>query len=397
MLNQTTNNRILLIVDTTFGQTGGTELNTLNFAQALITKNYNPIIVEVGLRFLVESNLGKGVEFYHIETKHFDSVELKPWLQLIKKTNPAVIIRSKPWAERINWKLDLAALFSNAAYLDWEHHPYAHPQFESSTNINALKRIKVRIKNLLRNKLHIKSVKRTLAVSNAVKTPFVELFPEAKLTTDLIYPGVNFDLFQHSSDDRKMLRAQWGIPESAFVVGSLGRLVPHKGNDFSLKVFAEISKKQPDANIYCVFAGKGPDQERLEELAIELGVSERVKFPGWQESAPAAWSAIDVFLMPSADEGLGMTLIEAVACRCIVLAAAVGGMTEILAESLAQYSLPPLDIKTWVDATQQLLNCTPDKRISIQSNMYAALYKRFEATQQWCAMVEWMEQHSNLN
>jgi glycosyltransferase involved in cell wall biosynthesis len=392
-------NRILLILDTTHGQIGGTEQNTLRFAQALKTRGYAPIVVEVGKAILAKSEDSNGLEFLNIPTTDFDDVRLPVWKNLFAQTQPHIVIRSKTWAGCVNWRLDIVAAKSNATYLSWEHHPAVDPAIGySAANTYSLttnRTLKTRIKTYFRTQLHMRSVEKTVAVSHAVSTPLMQYYPVPSNKVDVIYPGVDFSYFTHIGSARKELRTAWGIPESAIVIGSLGRLVAHKGNDFTLKVMAELLRKDPSLNIWCVIAGKGGDLQRLQSLADELGITERVCFPGWQESAPKAWSAIDLFLMPSADEGLGMTLIEAAACGCLPLGAAIGGMKEILRDPLNDYALPAQDLEAWVTMASTLIEETSGQRLARQQLIYSDLHKRFEATQQWNLMVNWVSAHAH--
>ena len=379
-----THHRILLILETIHGQIGGTEQNTLRFAQALLARGHQPIVVEVGSKILSKSDDAKGLELFNVPANKFEEITIGVWHNLIQETQPQIIIRSKTWVGSVNWKLDLVAYLADAQYLGWEHHPATKP-------VNDNVKIKTQIKRFIRKWLHARAVKRSVAVSNAVRDPLIEFFPVPPSKIDLIYPGVDFTLFEHIDSARVELRAVWSIPQSAFVIGSLGRLVAHKGNDFTLRVMAELLRRSPELDVWCVLAGRGPDLARLQKLAEEFGIAERVRFPGWQESAPKAWSALDLFLMPSSDEGLGMTLIEAAACGCLPLGAAVGGMKEILSGPLKTYSLPPLDTDAWVTMVAGLIAQTPLQRKQEHEAVYKDLRSRFDASDQWNLMVDWVE------
>lgn len=379
-----THNRILLILDTTHGQIGGTEQNTLRFAQALLRRGYYPIAVEVGATILAKSDDANGLDLYNVPATHFDNVAIKEWRLLLQQTNPQVIIRSKTWVGCVNWKLDIVAFLSSAQYLGWEHHP------ATRLDNNKIK-IKTKVKTFIRKWLHARAVKRSVAVSNAVRDPLIEFFPVPASKIDLIYPGVDFTIFKSIEGARKELRAVWDISESAFVIGSLGRLVAHKGNDFTLQVMAELLKRNPTLDVWCVLAGRGPDLSRLQKLAEDLGIAERVRFPGWQENAPKTWNALDLFLMPSSDEGLGMTLIEAAACGCLSLGAAIGGMKEILSGPLAVYGLPPLDTDAWATMVAKIITQTPTQQKHEREVVYKDLRERFDALGQWNLMVDWVE------
>ncbi len=76
--------------------------------------------------------------------------------------------------------------------------------------------------------------------------------------------------------------------------------------------------------------GDGPDRERVEELASELGVMRHCLFPGYQEEVGPFFGAFDVFVLPSGNEGTPVTAIEALATGCPVVATRVGGVPDVV-------------------------------------------------------------------
>lgn len=381
------NRLIAIIMDTTSGLIGGTEQNTLSFAQCLRKRGYQPLLVEVGKPVLEASSLAHDMSVICISCPHFGHLPKATWRDFLKKYRPQLIIRSKNWSGSTNLHMDFLVTLAQVPYLSWEHHTAFDPRPYWK------KTLKAQVRARLLSWFHMRSVKRTLAVSHAVRDPLVAFFPVSPTSVDVIYPGVDFNYFAHKSIARKNLRADWGVPDSAFVIGSLGRLVAHKGNDFTLQLAADLMHKIPNLNLWCVIAGKGPDLERLENLAAELGIKERVCFPGWQESAPNTWSALDLFIMPSADEGLGMTLIEAIACGCLSVGATTGGMKEILTGTLTEYGLASLDKNLWCEKILSIAQATPQERSIKQTAAYDDVKRRFSADTQWNAMVDWMERY----
>lgn len=379
--------RVVLVLDTHTGQFGGTEQDTLRFAQALARRGYEPIVVEVGKSILANSAESVGLTINSIPADNFGDVGYDRWRQLMNDVGPAVILRSKSWVGCVNWKLDLVAWRRAIAYLGWEQHPSVRPVHARRLGLRPLKR-------WVRTVLHARAVSRTVTISNAVRDPLVSYFPVQAHTVDMIYPGIDFQFFSPQVDARAQLRADWAVPDDSFVIGSLGRLVPHKGNDFMLRVVADLYHRDPSLDVYCVIAGRGADLERLRALGEELGIAHRVRFPGWQESAPRSWSAIDLFMMPSSDEGLGLTLLEAIGCGCLALAAAVGGMKEILDGPLREYALPPDDLAAWSDATATLAGLSSEDRSVRQGVALAEVRRRFDGEVQWNLMVDWLAERS---
>ena len=378
---------VLLILDTHTGQFGGTEQNTLRFAQALLGRGYLPVVVEVGLPVLGNFIESAGLAVRNIPATVFGDVMWPDWRALLAEIRPVVVVRSKCWVGCVNWRLDVVARLTAHRYLGWEHHPAVGPTGRS----HRLPPLGVRrLKEFVRSRLHARAVHRSAAVSNAVRDPLLRYFPVPSGRVDVIYPGVDFHFFARQTPARREVRAKWGIPEQAMVIGSLGRLVPHKGNDLIPRVTAELLRRDPLLDVWCVLAGRGDDLDRLRSLAESLGIASRVRFPGWQESAPRAWSALDVFLMPSSDEGLGVATIEAIGCGRLTLAAAVGGMPEILSGPLTPYALPFGDLTAWTDSTERLLRTSAAEREQLLRVAHESVRTRFYGDAQWDLMVDWL-------
>lgn len=124
--------------------------------------------------------------------------------------------------------------------------------------------------------------------------------------------------FETAGKDRAETRAGLGLPASAFVVGHAGRFQKEKNHRFLIQVFAALRQRRPDA--WMALAGDGPLRSEVETMARVLGLADRVLFLGWRTDIPQVLGAMDVFLLPSCYEGLGMAAVEAQAAGtpCVV-------------------------------------------------------------------------------
>jgi glycosyltransferase involved in cell wall biosynthesis len=110
------------------------------------------------------------------------------------------------------------------------------------------------------------------------------------------------------------------------VIGVVCALRPEKALDILLRAFAKISR--PDAVLAIV--GGGPEGPRLKSLAAELRLGESCHFEPATSDVAAWLSSIDIFVLPSRTEALSNSLMEAMACRCCVIASCVGGNPELI-------------------------------------------------------------------
>jgi len=133
----------------------------------------------------------------------------------------------------------------------------------------------------------------------------------------VLHCGIDVEPFRQNVS-RAEVRRELGIPEEAPVVGHVGRFMPQKNHAFLLEVAAEVIKLHPDVRFLLV--GDGPLRPRMEAKAHNLGIEKKVIFAGARSDVPRLMlGAMDVFLLPSAWEGLPIVLMEAQAAglRCV--------------------------------------------------------------------------------
>jgi glycosyltransferase involved in cell wall biosynthesis len=128
-----------------------------------------------------------------------------------------------------------------------------------------------------------------------------------------------------SAAERRAARARWGLGGEA-VVGTVAALERRKGHDVLLRALGPLREAMP--RIRCLVCGGGSERVSLERLAKELGVDPVVRFLGEQREVTDVLAALDVFVLPSRHEGLGVALLEAMAAGLPVVASHVGGIPE---------------------------------------------------------------------
>ena len=124
------------------------------------------------------------------------------------------------------------------------------------------------------------------------------------------------------------MRAEWGIAAGATVIGTLGRLTAIKGQADLIVAFAELTEEGADR--WLLLVGDGEERAGLEELVKRCGVGHRVVWAGWRDDVYAALAAMDIFALPSINEGMGKALVEAMFVGLPCVATRVGGIPEII-------------------------------------------------------------------
>ncbi len=134
----------------------------------------------------------------------------------------------------------------------------------------------------------------------------------------IMHCGVDLSPFGQTYD-RVRTRAELGIPDNAWVIGHVGRMVEVKNHRLIIDTFANLRSQAENA--YLLLVGDGPLMGDLTQQARELNVSDRVVFAGSRSDVPRILcAAVDTFVFPSKLEGLGIALIEAQAAGlpCLV-------------------------------------------------------------------------------
>ncbi|MBV8380706.1 MAG: glycosyltransferase [Paucibacter sp.] len=184
----------------------------------------------------------------------------------------------------------------------------------------------------------LKAVDRVFTVSDSLRRLALELGTDpAKVT--VVGNGVDLERFRRL--DRQACREQLGIPADAEVLVTVGGLVERKGFHRVMACLPDLLRTHPGL-IYLVVGGPSPEgdwSQRLRDCAVELGITEQVRFLGAlppDDLAPVL-SASDVFVLSTRNEGWANVFLEAMACGLPVVTTRVGGNAEVVCdESLGE-------------------------------------------------------------
>ncbi len=164
-----------------------------------------------------------------------------------------------------------------------------------------------------------------LAVAGGLADDIAALgVPRGKIT--IHRTGLDRSLFRPL--DKAECRAKLDLPLDKPVLATVGALIPRKGQRYAIEALAAL----PDAVL--VLAGSGGDEAELRALADAMGLSERVRFLGAvpHGELPVVLSAADVFVLPTASEGLANAWVEALACGTPVVTTSIPGALELLTQ-----------------------------------------------------------------
>lgn len=176
----------------------------------------------------------------------------------------------------------------------------------------------------------------------------LDLVPESMLR--VIPNGIDVDAFIHNPANRLTVRQRLGIPPSALVVGTVGRLAPEKAHWFLVSAMKPLLGPKT----HLIIVGEGPERPRIEK-SISADLRPFVHLPGARSDIPALLSAFDIFVLSSSTEGLPLAVPEAMAAGLPVVSTAVGGLPTVIEDGRTGRLVPFGDERALRMAIEDLL------------------------------------------
>jgi len=149
-------------------------------------------------------------------------------------------------------------------------------------------------------------------------------------------------------------RRDIGVEESDVVIGVVARLTPEKDHATLIEAFSHLAAGRQEAKL--VIVGDGELMGTLREKTARLGLEQLVIFLGNRKDVADLLRLFDVFALSSKEEGLGITLLEAMASGVPVVATSVGGIPEIVEHGVTGVMVPPGDPRVLADAIEWMLS-----------------------------------------
>ncbi len=190
-----------------------------------------------------------------------------------------------------------------------------------------------------------------IAISQQVKEHLIFDFKLSELKINVINNGIDTGNFGDFSAREKMRKAL-GVNDS-LLVGIIARLSDVKGHSYLIQAMQTVIKSFPCAKLLIV--GEGKMKPALVKQVNDLGIKENVLFLAETENTRDALAAMDIFVMPSLQEGLGLALMEAMAQGLPVVGSAVGGIKSLIQDKLNGLLVEPADQAELAEAMIKLL------------------------------------------
>jgi len=203
-----------------------------------------------------------------------------------------------------------------------------------------------------------------IAVSEATRRfqQRVNLVRHSRLTTILNFID-DRRAFELRPDRRAAVRAEVGVDGASLLAGVVGSIIPRKGQLYLVRALPKILSACPNARLVLIGTTK-PTPGYVAEVRAEaerLGVASRIVWLGHRDDAAEVMGALDLFVLPSLEESLPLSILEAMAAGLPVVATAVSGIPEVVRQNETGMLVPPRDSNALADAIIALL-ADPERR-----------------------------------
>lgn len=371
---------------------GGTEQHTVQLTRALADGGHQATIVELGHREYSgrPAAVDPRVAIASLDCEPPATIGFGRWMRLLRPLRAEVAILAKGGFWVGNVAFDLAARLSFGRYAVVEHST-ANP-LPPRTSRRHLRGLVPGLglwweAHRLRHRARAIGPHRVVCVSHAVARRLTEFgVPAAKIA--VVHSGVDVERFRPDAERRRRRRAAWSLAEDTVVVGSVGRLDPFKRCDVLVRAFLDVARSRPALPLRLVLVGDGPEASRLRTLAGTEGV---VAFPGRTDAPWDVYPAFDVFAQASAREGLPLTLLEAMACGCLPVVTAVGGVPEVVRDASLGWLVPAGDEAELRHALLQAAECARAGAAPLRRRVREHVASHFDLGRQMVALVALLE------
>lgn len=189
-----------------------------------------------------------------------------------------------------------------------------------------------------------------VAASNAIRDMLIGDGVDPDRTTT-VYEGI--DLHRVQVEPAANIHAEFWLPTHAPIVGAVAALTQEKGHKYLIDAAALVVRDVPDARF--VILGEGDLRQTLERQVKELHLDKHVVLPGFRADILSFIKSFDIFVMSSLFEGLGTSLLDAMALSKPAVASDTGGIPEVVSHGETGLLVPPRDARELAAAIVNLL------------------------------------------
>ncbi len=192
--------------------------------------------------------------------------------------------------------------------------------------------------------------------------------------TSVVYEGISLERIEHAPP--LDLHKEFQFPQGSPVVGNIAALAPHKGQKYLVDAAARVVRDMPETRFLII--GSGELEGALTRQIRELNLGKHVVLTGFRADVLSVLKSLDIFAMSSVTEGLGTSILDAMAAGRAVVGTRAGGIPEAVLDGETGLLVPTKDENSLADALLTLLR-NPSKRHAFGSAGQERAYALFSA------------------
>jgi glycosyltransferase involved in cell wall biosynthesis len=289
-------------------------------------------------------------------------------------------------SQKIRSEIDLAAVLRLAIAMKRKKCVLAHFHDAHSVAVGSmaasLAKVPIRVitrrvdfplkKNLITQRKYSRNIDAIIAISEGVKEVLVKggVNPDC---IEVIPSGIDFSPFEKifSSD---YLRRELSFSSDDYLVGIVAHLADHKGHNYLIEATKILKEYSPKIRV--IIVGEGPLRMELDKQTKESEVEDMVFFLGFRKDIPQILFSLDLFVLSSYLEGLGSSIMDAMACRLPVVATRTGGIPELVGHRKTGLLVPPANPSALARA---ILKLYEDRELATRLGRkgYEVVHKKF--------------------
>ena len=219
-----------------------------------------------------------------------------------------------------------------------------------------------------------KNIDAFIAVSTGVR----EVLVKGGIDPQKIYvvpDGIDFTPYEENKE-KGALRRELNFTSADYVVGIVAHLADHKGHKYLIEAVRLLKEKLPQVRLIVV--GEGPLKLELSRQVKDFHLEDVVFFLGFREDIPRILASLDLFVLSSHMEGLGSSLLEAMASRLPVVATQVGGIPDVVIHQETGLLVPPKNPAALAEAILEMYNHR-EKAQKMGQRGYEVVHEKFSA------------------
>lgn len=209
-----------------------------------------------------------------------------------------------------------------------------------------------------------------------------------RVSSDKVHTSYNPVEARNANVSRNEFRAVLGIDDSELVIGHIGGMIPERDQETLIRSFSRVVSVHDRSKLLLI--SEGPRKAVLEELVRQLGIADKVLFPGYVENIGDYLGIMDIYVNPTLDEGFGIAVVEAMLAGIPVVLSDRGAHTELVIDLQDGMLFPAGDSEALARVLLEFID-RPDLRRTIGANGRASALGRFsprQLTEHYNSLVE---------